>query len=157
MHSKIHGVVLDSLVDSPLSACVHTHTHTHTHTSTHTHSSYLLFPLIHLSSLSFPLFYVSLWDSLFSITISGICLFTTWLSPLEWFYAKEKKCSLDNTDFFWGGGTWVWQAFLQSRYTTAWPTPPVPVLSLFRRWGLTNYLPRLDLNCDPSDLSLPSS
>jgi hypothetical protein len=28
---------------------------------------------------------------------------------------------------------------------------------LFWRWGLENYLPRLASNCDPPDLSLPTS
>jgi hypothetical protein len=31
------------------------------------------------------------------------------------------------------------------------------LLWLFRRWGLSNYLPRLALNCNPPDLSLPNS
>jgi hypothetical protein len=31
------------------------------------------------------------------------------------------------------------------------------LLWLFWRWGLTNYSPRLDLNLDPTDVSLPNS
>jgi hypothetical protein len=37
------------------------------------------------------------------------------------------------------------------------PSPALYCAVLFWRWGLKNCLSGLDLNCDPPDLSLPSS
>jgi hypothetical protein len=44
---------------------------------------------------------------------------------------------------------------LQSRSSNAWATSSL--LSLFWKWYLMNYFPRLVLNYNPLDLSLPSS
>jgi hypothetical protein len=47
---------------------------------------------------------------------------------------------------------------LQSRCSTTWVTLPVRFCSVYFWWrSLGNYLPGLDLNLDPSDLSFPRS
>jgi hypothetical protein len=46
---------------------------------------------------------------------------------------------------------------LQSRYSTAWIIPSVHFAWLFWRWGSCELLPGMASNCDPPDLSLPSS
>jgi hypothetical protein len=49
-------------------------------------------------------------------------------------------------------------SLLQSRLSTAWATPPVHLpLVILEMGGLLNYLPWLALNCNPPNLSLPSS
>jgi hypothetical protein len=49
-------------------------------------------------------------------------------------------------------------SILQSRHSTAQAMPPVHfALVIFGDGDLSNYLPRLASNCDPPDLSLPSS
>jgi hypothetical protein len=46
---------------------------------------------------------------------------------------------------------------LQSRCLTTWANLLPILLWLFWRWGLMNYLPRLALNYDAPNLSLPNS
>jgi hypothetical protein len=58
---------------------------------------------------------------------------------------------------FMGLGFELSASYLQSRHSTAWVTPPVHFALVILENSLTNYFPRLALNCDPPYLSLPSS
>jgi hypothetical protein len=86
-------------------------------------------------------------------------LFFHFLSHYTCVSASLVVFSLDLPNFFF-----LWDWYLNSglcvykvEVLTSWDIRPAHLFLLFWKWRLVNYLPRLPSNCNPPDLSLPSS